>query len=115
MNRLVPAFIFGAALYCTSLFLGSQAIADETEALKSHKVTGTVVSQDERYNSAAIVNDKIWWVGQTYLVEDGIITYQVKVGGRVDVDPENLATLVKVENSKVTVEYRGETYVFEAR
>lgn len=112
MNRLVPAFIFGAML----LFLGNPSIADESEVLKSHKVTCTVVSQDEeRYVSAAIVDDKIWWVGQTYLVEDGKISYPVTVGGRVDIDPEDLATLVKVENSKVTVEYRGETYVFEAR
>ena len=76
------------------------------------EVTGIVVVHSEsKLPSSAIVNDKIWWLGDTYLVEDGKLKYRIIPGGRVRVDETKLMKLVKVEKGKVTLEYRGVTIV----
>lgn len=93
-----------------SLFLSTNASAEDT--LPTLEVTGTVVIQGENeLPNSAIVDDKIWWEGTTYLVEDGKLMYPVVLGGKVQVDENDLMKLVKVKNGKIVLEYRGETIV----
>jgi len=103
MKQLILAILL-------SLFLSTNASADD--ALPTLEVTGTVVIQGEsELSNSAIVDDKIWWEGTTYLVEDGKLMYPITPGGKVKIDKNDLMKLVKVENGKVTLEYRGETIV----
>lgn len=114
MHRLAPAIIFAIILLLLLPFRDTSADEESEEPKLQLKLTGTIVSKDSRYVSSAIVDDKIWWEGVTYLIEDGKLKYPTTAGVR-GIDKNDLATLVKVENSKVTIEYQGETFTFKAR
>lgn len=116
MKRLFNTFLFAIML----VFIAPIFVFAETEkpkpVLKSHKLTGTVVSNDKRYVSACILDDKILWEGRTYLVVDGKIKHEFIPSKNVKLrDGEKLAKVVKIENSVVTVECEGKTQVFKAR
>lgn len=112
---MIKRIINSVLLYSILLFVAPVFVfAQETETLKSHELTGTVVSNDKRYKSACILDDKILWEGQTYLVKDGKIQFAFTPGKRARLrDGETLAKVVKVDNGKVHIEYQGETYVFK--
>jgi hypothetical protein len=91
-------------------FLLTTASAEDT--LPTLEVTGiAIVHGKSKLPNSAIVNDKIWWEGTTYLIQDGKLLYPVTTSGRVRVDKNDLMKLVKVENGKITLEYRGKTLV----
>jgi len=92
-------------------FLLTTASAEDT-TLPTLEVTGiAIVHGKSKLPNSAIVDDKIWWEGTTYLIQDGKLMYPVTTGGRVRVDKNDLMKLVKVENGKITLEYRGKTLV----
>lgn len=111
MRRILSNALFlGMLLFVAPIFV----FAEEAKALKMHELTGTVVSQDKRYKSACILDDKILWEGQTYVVRDGKIQYAITLSKRVKLkEGETIAKVVKVDNGEVQVEYQGETYVFK--
>ena len=47
------------------VLLGMPAAIADTQPPLPLDVTGVVVSSSKRYKSSAIVNDRIWWEGQT--------------------------------------------------
>jgi len=88
----------------------------KTIVIPKMKVTGiVVVPKNYKLPNSAIINDKIWWQGDTYLVENGKIKYRIIIGGRVKIDINKLMKLVKVEKGKVTLSYKGKTIVKKIR
>jgi len=83
-------FIFNA-LIALSLLGGTAYAGDPPTKLE---ITGTVVSHDKRYKNSAIVNDSIWWEGQTLGV-------RTKEGHWLKIK------LLKVEHGKATFEESG--------
>ena len=72
-----------------------------------------------------IVDGKIWWEGQQFLIKNGKLEHPVTIGGpKVFVDTSiiyynskfnsaHLAVLLKVESKKVYVLYRSAVYVLK--
>ena len=85
--------IFNVVLAAFLLIMPSTALAIEPSDLE---VTGVVVSHTKRYKSSAIVNDRIWWEGETLRL-------------RQDDDSWVTLTLVKVE----MVEGKGGVLTFK--
>tara|TARA_B100001109_G_scaffold241012_1_gene224807 strand:+ start:102 stop:446 length:345 start_codon:yes stop_codon:yes gene_type:complete len=50
------------------LLLGMPVATADTQPPLSLEVTGVVVSHSKKFKSSAIVNDRIWWEGQTIRV-----------------------------------------------
>lgn len=104
MNKLIFSFIL-------SLFLISPVIAQEL--LPKLEVTGTVVVHSKsKLPNSAIVDDKIWWEGTTYVVKDGKLLFPIVLSKNVKLKPgEETMKLVKVETGKITLEFRGKKIV----
>jgi len=94
-------------------FLTTPSFSQETATVPTTTITGTVVVKGKsKLPSSAIVNDKIWWEGDTFLVKGGKVLYRFAPSKNVKLrDGEELMKLVKVENGKLTFEFRGKTVV----
>lgn len=102
------------ALVCfVILMIPAVLTAEEDDTLKDHKLTGTVVSHDKKYTNSCILDDRIMWEGETYIVVDGKIKYRFVLSKNVKLrDGETLAKISKITPHKVNVEYEGKTYTF---
>jgi hypothetical protein len=90
------------------------------------KLTGTVQSLDGRWRESAIVDDKIWFVGQQYYIKHGRLQFPISTVSpkktlphdppivyNPKFDKADIAVLVHVDRKKVYVLYRDVVYVVD--
>lgn len=109
--------IYSLVLVLATLF---PTVATAQDALPRLDVTGVVVFKKphKKHRNSAIVDDKIWYEGESYLVENGKLIHRLDAPKAVD--KTKLMKLVKVEldfygRGQLTFEYKGEKIVRKIR
>lgn len=92
----------------------------QNAALPRLDITGVVVLKKptKKLRNSAIVDDKIWWEGDSFIVENGKLTHRIDVDKATD--KTKLMKLVKIEldfygRGQLTFEYQGEKLVRKIR